>query len=85
MRVTEADIGKIVLVQDSTPQPPAHHTRKLAEWNHRNYSGCLVKLYPSYRDESVLVADVLVKDLGYMTLTRSGVSLDRVTLAPHQD
>ena len=82
MRITEADIGKKVLVQDSTPQPPARHNRKLAAWRQRNYEGVLTRLGYEWDDSEVMTADVRIPGPSYMVITRSGVSLDRITLAP---
>lgn len=46
----DMEIGQKVIVRDGTPQPPAHHKRKLRAWHGRNFAGTLAE----YQEHSPL-------------------------------
>ena len=84
--ITENDIGKLVTVTDGTPKPPARFNRKLAEWETRNFTGKLIKVYEGWSDlpstAGRTFADIEVTNLGWIVVVKSGIDVNRVSLAP---
>lgn len=58
MNVEEAKaaIGKRVFVSDGTPKPPERFTKKVADWERRNFEGVLVEVNV-YGDGCILLKE----------------------------
>lgn len=84
--ITENDIGKQVEVSDGTPRPPERFNRKVADWENRNYTGKLIKVYEGWNDlpstAGRTFADIETDNKGWIVVVRAGVNVERIEVKP---
>ena len=57
-------IGRKVSVRDGTPQPPKHHSRKLAKWESHNFDGTLERIEePDYMSYPMVVVGMDARNI----------------------
>ena len=87
-KTAEANIGKIVHRTDGTPKPPARFTRKVKDWENRNYSGILTEVTDGYDDTGRAYINMETSRVGggmVAIFNRSGYLNENVHLGEHPD
>ena len=87
-KTAEANIGNLVYRTDNTPRPPKHHTKKVREWQRRNYSGILREVTDGYDDTGRAYISIEESRIGYKPaaiFNYSGYLTDDVHLGEHPE
>lgn len=85
-----SNIGKIVHITDGTPRPPARFTRKVKDWEGRNYTGILTECEPNKWGDERCSISIEVKRMGnpekpIAIFNRSGWLDDRMHSGEHPE
>ena len=74
MTLDNFQIAQRVAVRNGTPEPPAHHSRKLRTWKEENFNGAIIEIAPNGDAPYLVIRDDVSTD---------AVKINRITMNLH--